>query len=348
MLSTYNRNNQQHTVSSTLPKKTTYSEREDEDDDYDENCDDEGDDEREEGGEYYQDDSPEEEYDSANHSAQFEDSSSRSTQSFSTNQILSTSPTAATSSAGSATVVPSSALPTIFQQQSEMAEYFVRKVRRRQPNYSEVTYNVRQTYDYIVSQTPMNVLQVMGANLSNFIDSLYDEHIDSIFMQNFFRRYYNSRNFQTPEERRLYFKLEVVMKSAVVYYLLQKNATASHTIKLYEPEEMVDVYPQIHIRNDDSNEIIYLTNFCNAMRIAVRMIPPKSKKQLLISICARLEGSGRSYLAGGVQNKHTKNRMHIFEQESGVQPMKRAKRRSIEEVRQQVHEESQKCENMSD
>ena len=348
MLSTYNRNNQQHTVSSTLPKKTTYSEREDEDDDYDENCDDEGDDEREEGGEYYQDDSPEEEYDSANHSAQFEDSSSRSTQSFSTNQILSTSPTAATSSAGSATVVPSSALPTIFQQQSEMAEYFVRKVRRRQPNYSEVTYNVRQTYDYIVSQTPMNVLQVMGANLSNFIDSLYDEHIDSIFMQNFFRRYYNSRNFQTPEERRLYFKLEVVMKSAVVYYLLQKNATASHTIKLYEPEEMVDVYPQIHIRNDDSNEIIYLTNFCNAMRIAVRMIPPKSKKQLLISICARLEGSGRSYLAGGVQNKHTKNRMHIFEQESGVQPMKRAKRRSMEEVRQQVHEESQKCENMSD
>ena len=348
MLSTYNRNNQQHTVSSTLPKKTTYSEREDEDDDYDENCDDEGDDEREEGGEYYQDDSPEEEYDSANHSAQFEDSSSRSTQSFSTNQILSSSPTAAASSAGTATVVPSSALPTIFQQQSEMAEYFVRKVRRRQPNYSEVTYNVRQTYDYIVSQTPMSVLQVMGANLSNFIDSLYDEHIDSIFMQNFFRRYYNSRNFQTPEERRLYFKLEVVMKSAVVYYLLQKNATASHTIKLYEPEEMVDVYPQIHIRNDDSNEIIYLTNFCNAMRIAVRMIPPKSKKQLLISICARLEGSGRSYLAGGVQNKHTKNRMHIFEQESGVQPMKRAKRRSIEEVRQQVHEESQKCENMSD
>eukprot|EP01036_Dinobryon_divergens_P031366 gene31366-40752_t len=322
-------------VFESSPRKATYSEREDEEEDNDDFDDDE---DRDEVEDYAEEDGDDED-DSANHSA--------SVQSFHINHqppyaSLLSSPSG-TSTSSLAAIVRSSALPTVFQQQTGAPEFFVRKVRRREPNYSVVTYNVRQTYDYIVSQTPMDVLQSMGTTLTHFIDSLYDEHIDAIFMQNFFRRYYHSKDFQTPEEKRLYFKLEVVMKAAVVYYLLQKNSTSSHAIKLYEPEEMVAAYPQLQLPHGDPNEIIFLTNFCNAMRIAVRLITPKSKKQLLISICARLEGSGRTYLAGGVQSRHTKHRMRIFEQESGVRPMKRSKRRSPGETPIQQSEDGQKA-----
>lgn len=326
-------------VFQSLPRKATHSEREDEEEDNDD-FDEDDDRDEEDYPEDFQEEG-DEENDSANHFAPYENNSSTpSVQSFRINHqppypTLLSSPSAASTSTSPVAIVRSSALPTAFQQQSGAAEFFVRKVRRREPNYSVVTYNVRQTYDYIVSQTPMDVLQSIGTTLTSFIDSLYDENIDAIFMQNFFRRYYHPKDFPHPEDKRMYFKLEVVMKSAVVYYLLQKNSTSSQAIKLYEPEEMVAAYPQLQLPNDDANEIIFLTNFCNAMRIAVRLITPKAKKQLLISICARLEGSGRTYLTGGVRSRHTNHRMCIFEQESGVRPMKRSKRRPDEASSQQ-------------
>ena len=194
-------------------------------------------------------------------------------------------------------------------------------------SYQIVTYDLVKTYEYVKSQATEDVLIALGDKLKLFIDSLFHETIDAPFVQNFMKSYIDSSRYRTKEEKELYFKMETLMKAAVVYYLIQKNPFCANPVQLYGPAELMQAYPQFQLEYCDRKEVVYLMNFCNAMRVAVRIIPPRLKKRILIAICAKLEGSGKSYITGGCQHHSTERRVIIYEQESGVKPIPRPPRR---------------------
>ena len=194
-------------------------------------------------------------------------------------------------------------------------------------SYDIVTYDIKKTFEYISRQASPEVLNHLGEKLRLFVDSLYAENIDANFMQNFLKDYIDAKNYRTKEEKEFYFQVETLMKASVVYYLLQKNTTILNPVRLYGPSELAQAYPFFQLERCEKKEVTYLMNFCNAMRVAVRIIPPKLKKKLLMAICAKLEGSNKQYITGGCPNPCTERRVAIYEQESGVKPIPRFPRR---------------------
>ena len=82
-------------------------------------------------------------------------------------------------------------------------------------------------------------------------------------------------------------------------------------------------------------ELTYLLNFRNTMRVALEIIPEKATKQLLIDIAGRLEGSvGAGYITGSGETAFTHRRVKIYEQEGGVTPVKKAPKSTNGKARQ--------------
>ena len=137
---------------------------------------------------------------------------------------------------------------------------------------------------------------------------------------------------QQSIDKKIRNSLEVVLKATWVYFrFLQLQSEGKSCID--SADEMLSAYSKYtafqllasddsHKDNDsddDRHEISYLVLFRTMMKSALRVIPAKRNKMLIIAICAMLEGSGRSYVTGGTQSSATSRRMIIFEQESGIQ-----------------------------
>eukprot|EP01038_Epipyxis_sp_PR26KG_P008209 gene8209-11108_t len=67
-----------------------------------------------------------------------------------------------------------------------------------------------------------------------------------------------------------------------------------------------------------SQELNYLLVFRNIMAVALKFIPSHLNKDLLMKICARLEGSGLEYISGGGSKPATMRRVKIYEVEGHV------------------------------
>ena len=195
-------------------------------------------------------------------------------------------------------------------------------------SYDMVTYDIVKTYNFMKQHTSAELWSTVGEKLRLFIDSLHTACIDVSFMRKLMPVYFDAGNFRTKEEKELFFRIETLFKAAVVYYLIQKNSYLDNPIVLNSPKELMQAYPQFQNENCGDKEVMYLMNFCTAMRMAVRVIPPRLKKKLLIAICAKLEGSGKLYITGGCQHRTTERRVIIYEQESGVKPVPRPPRRA--------------------
>jgi len=194
-------------------------------------------------------------------------------------------------------------------------------------SYDVVTYHICKTYQYISIQASSQVLNALGGHLKAFIDNLYEVEINSSFMQSIMKSHFDVKSFRSKTEKDLLYKIEVVMKAAVVYYISLKNAAAP-IVRTITAQEMIKEYPQFNLDSCDVSELQYMRNFCNAMKVAMTVISPRLNKKLLIDICAKLEGSGRSYVTGGCQHLFTERRVMIYEQESGIKPIPRPSRRT--------------------
>ena len=114
------------------------------------------------------------------------------------------------------------------------------------------------------------------------------------------------------------FKVEVLLKAVAVYYLSLQTISIHDEID--SVEELLQEYSQYTIFSEcvtDSEEAGYLLAFRNYMKKALRIIPARRNKMLLVHICAILEGSRRSYVKGGTQSSATTRRTIIYEHESG-------------------------------
>lgn len=96
---------------------------------------------------------------------------------------------------------------------------------------------------------------------------------------------------------------------------LQQSRDKDKAYTLPDSYKYYSAFESIHAYSD---EMRYLLTFWTMMRVALEVIPANRNKMLIISICAMLEGSGRTYITGGTQSLATSRRMIIFEHESGL------------------------------
>ena len=84
-------------------------------------------------------------------------------------------------------------------------------------------------------------------------------------------------------------------------------------------------YPQFQYASAD--EQLHLLRFCNSMRISSRLMKGTLNKDLLLCLCAIVEGQQMRYVTGSGMTTQTANRVSIFHKEFGVVPVSRANRR---------------------
>eukprot|EP01038_Epipyxis_sp_PR26KG_P010465 gene10465-14056_t len=114
----------------------------------------------------------------------------------------------------------------------------------------------------------------------------------------------------------------LVLQSVIQFHdLLKILMTFYHDSFIHLPE-MLQAYPQFE--TIVPIEQTYLLNFLQAMKLALKVIPGKNFKGFLLDCCAKVEGSGRQYKTGGGPTRHTRNRIAIYEHESGIHRARRA------------------------
>jgi hypothetical protein len=69
---------------------------------------------------------------------------------------------------------------------------------------------------------------------------------------------------------------------------------------------------------EDHQELQYLLNYRNYLRISLQIIPARLNKQLLLKVASRLEGSKNEYITGGGQKIAVTRRVDIYEKEGNV------------------------------
>ena len=126
--------------------------------------------------------------------------------------------------------------------------------------------------------------------------------------------------FDSVDVKKRTTSIEVIFKASLVYAkYLQQQKTGRDTLAETLPTSYSSypVFKSVYESLDDS-EMQYLLIYRAMMQTALEVIPARRNKMLIISICALLEGSGRTYITGGTQSAATTRRMIIFEHESGL------------------------------
>lgn len=140
-------------------------------------------------------------------------------------------------------------------------------------------------------------------------------------MKRLMRNHFQGKITSSKAERDFYFLVEVVIKAAIVQYLLFKPSSMFD--KLTSVTELIKEYPVFVSEQIGEAELQYLLIFRNMMKVALEVIPGKCNKRLLMSVCSTLEGSGKVYSTGGTQSQSTKRRVLIYEHESHMKRVPR-------------------------
>ena len=134
-------------------------------------------------------------------------------------------------------------------------------------------------------------------------------------------KYFDTKSFKdTPERKLLFTQIQLIFKCCIVL-ILKFHPDLQHT-KWFSVEELLKQYEHHSCYNNlsDLQEIQFLLEFRNSLRVALEIIPPAAHKQLLINIAGRLEGSNCvEYITGGGQKPCVQRRVAIYEQEGNVQ-----------------------------
>lgn len=118
-----------------------------------------------------------------------------------------------------------------------------------------------------------------------------------------------------------YKNINEIMKTT--YTLMLNYVPESDRLKC-STEDFLVRYPEFV--NESEDELKYLLQFRNFMKLALELIPPNQNKGILMAIASRLEGSGKDYVTGGGQKLETQNRVLIYENEGQVRVAKRPNR----------------------
>jgi hypothetical protein len=178
---------------------------------------------------------------------------------------------------------------------------------------------IERTIKKIRSICPDAIINLLDPQLDKIIRSICVTSIESASTHlKYIMAEANLLFLNDSIEKDLLFKVEVLLKAVAIYYLSLQSLNIHDEID--SVEELLKEYSSYNIFSEcstDLEEARYLLDFRNYMKKALRIIPAKRNKMLLVHICAVLEGSKRSYVKGGTQSSATTRRTIIYEHESG-------------------------------
>ena len=204
--------------------------------------------------------------------------------------------------------------------------------------FSEELALSEEVFEHISRLCPEDIVTLLGTTrLYEIVCSFSQCTVDREFVAGLIKENFDVHSFQSTEERRVLFNVEVVLKAAAIYFLsrLQENV-----FELYNThDELLRDYPFLTKEANivaDPAELEFLLTFRNMMAIALTVIPGKCNKNLLLAACAMLEGSGRKYATGGTQSRATSIRVWIYEQESQCLPTRRSPVQPVEKKKSTI------------
>lgn len=203
--------------------------------------------------------------------------------------------------------------------------------------------HVGQIVSKINEICPNNVKSAVAQAMENIVNTVLSKNISKWSFDYLNSTYFDKNQikmFRSKEEKEFEFNFEATLKAGLVFgvYLLRDDR-ADDIVSEYSQ------YPSFTVESIDAEEIGFLTRFRNMMQVALKFIPARRNKMLLLAICSLLEGSNRMYITGGTQSLATTRRMLIFEHESGLQRSRRPhrKKRDSEEERSEARKATIKC-----
>jgi hypothetical protein len=164
--------------------------------------------------------------------------------------------------------------------------------------------------------------QLVAKQLKQAISDSNNIDIDAKSVRKLTEKYFDSDSFKTEQQKLLLTQIQLILRTAYVVILSYHENIQPLLWK--DVSTLLEHYPQFQGQEED--ELRYLLNFRNFLRVALIIIPARLNKQLLLKIAAKLEGSRNEYITGGGQKPCVTRRVEIYEQEGNIQPEKRQDR----------------------
>lgn len=137
-------------------------------------------------------------------------------------------------------------------------------------------------------------------------------------------RYYDASLFQTRDQKQMFGRIQLIFKCA--YVLILTYHDEPQTLMWQSVKDLLEAYPEFC--EVDEEELRYLLNFRNYLKVGLLLLPAHLNKDRLMKIAARLEGSQNpEYITGGGQKPEVDRRVRIYEKEGGIVARKRASKR---------------------
>jgi hypothetical protein len=178
----------------------------------------------------------------------------------------------------------------------------------------------------VISELGQLIPSDLNNNLSlldKLIDLMNDFKIEYLldfsFEKQLLKRYFNRKDFKLKKEKEDLFQAEVLLKTSIVSLMSKINYFKEFDYKTID--ELITNYPEFNGLN--TSELEYLLRFRNTMTTALRFIPARLNKKLLLDLSSKLEGSSNVYITGGQQLPATTRRVTIYEKEGNVSPKRR-------------------------
>lgn len=141
-------------------------------------------------------------------------------------------------------------------------------------------------------------------------------------------RYYDASAFKTKEQKSLFRHIQLIFKCAYVIILTYHDEGQNMMLK--STDDLLSAFPEFE--GIEEEELGYLLNFRNYLKVALLLLPAHLNKDRLMKIAARLEGSQNpEYVTGGGQKAEVDRRVRIYEKEGCIVARKRAMKRKVVE-----------------
>jgi hypothetical protein len=135
--------------------------------------------------------------------------------------------------------------------------------------------------------------------------------------------FHSFKIFDSSDLRQLWKIMEVIMRTATVYFLSQEPAIQERYF-ITDPTILTARYTSFTAEQGvNETELTYLVAFRNAVKLEL-VLDHKKEKVMALQVGERLEGGYRSYVLGSKASAATRRRIEIYEQEGGNAPKKRA------------------------
>ena len=180
---------------------------------------------------------------------------------------------------------------------------------------------LENSYLFIENLCPQDVKEIIGEKMREIIQLICLNPFLDLSGTAFLSSFFDIQDFLSTEEIKLLFKIEVILKAAIIHY---RSKLPEHVFdQINTVDELLIDYPSFAADNIDLEEHQNLLVFRNMMKVALNFIPPRNNKRLLLSICATLEGTAKFYSTGGAPSHSMSRRKLIFVQESHLKPVVR-------------------------